>query len=66
MAVRKFTYYAYDNYERSETTEVLEGKGLSSADAALVSDEVNGIQVALDYEFDDVTKRLTLVRARPA
>ena len=65
MALQSFTYYVHDSYQRSEAEDVLAEKGLSRSDADLVADEVNGIEVALDYEFDTVTKQLTFLGARP-
>lgn len=66
MAVQRFTYYAHDTYEYGETEEHLKDQGLSHVDASQIAQQIRGIEVALDYEYDTVTKVLTLVQTRLA
>jgi len=61
MAILKFHYSIYDDYERGETIEHLVGQGVPQQVADQLVDEINGIGVTLHFEHDTATGQTTRI-----
>lgn len=59
----RFKYYVHSNYTRHEDAEFLEGEGLDPDIAKEIADLRPGYEVTLELEFDDLTKKFTVLSA---